>query len=294
MGHKEKYTQKNKSQLTRKVKKNVPTKNIQIKQKNKSLHTDKSEYVSLTNEKKRKIPPPVPRKQTKISMLIKITNHDGIGIRKYAEYPGKRTGTDVSFGQILKCSERKFYTYQNHVIRFYKLSDGRGWIHNFRRRNPNALNGLKEINSEYTNRKMNPNALDGLKDINSEYTNRKMKILEVGTAVTLMGLKKATKYNGKVGHICTLYNLAKKKYGVELVNGKILPIQPANITILEEKAKNKGLNKIDSEPTTFTKAKKITNRNSRKRKMKIDNDEIHTKGERTPLREDDKKKEKKT
>merc|ERR1712038_1827262 len=185
-----------------------------------------------------------------------------------------RTGTDVSFGQILKCSERKFYTYQNHVIRFYKLSDGRGWIHNFRRRNPNALNGLKEINSEYTN--------------------RKMKILEVGTAVTLMGLKKATKYNGKVGHICTLYNLAKKKYGVELVNGKILAIQPANITILEEKAKNKGLNKIDSEPTTFTKAKKITNRNSRKRKMKIDNDEIHTKGERTPLREDDKKKEKKT
>lgn len=291
--NKEKNVQKNKKQLTRKVKKNVPRKNIQREQKNKSLHADKSEHVPPMNANKRvnhirnkekniqknkgqetrKVPPSVSRKNTKISMLIKITNKDRIGIRKHPEYPGERTGVDVSLGQIFKCSQRKFYKYQNYKITFYKLSDGQGWIHNFRRRNPTALDGLKEIYSESIE--------------------RNMKDLKVGTAVTLKGLKKAAKHNGKIGHICTLYNLDKERYGVRLDNGKILAIQPANITMLKEKAKNKSLNKIDNEPTAFPKAKKITRDNSKKRKTKMNNDEIHTKGEIISRRKDDKREKEK-
>lgn len=59
----------------------------------------------------------------------------GIGIRKGPEYPGQRIGTSVVHGQtVWVTQEIEITVVHNHITykrMFYKLEDGRGWIHDF-------------------------------------------------------------------------------------------------------------------------------------------------------------------
>ena len=53
----------------------------------------------------------------------------GVGVRVRPEYPGTRTGTSVNSGDMVAFTETRAAQHDGRVIRFYKLADGRGWIH---------------------------------------------------------------------------------------------------------------------------------------------------------------------
>jgi len=65
-------------------------------------------------------------------------NHDGpgVGIRRTPTYPGERTGEAVSPGEVVAISDFDEGTHldadgKSHYIYFYRLADGRGWVHGF-------------------------------------------------------------------------------------------------------------------------------------------------------------------
>ena len=60
----------------------------------------------------------------------------GIGIRQAAAYPGVQTGDSVSAPEILPFTSSSMLDHTHidgntYGITFYKLADGRGWIHDF-------------------------------------------------------------------------------------------------------------------------------------------------------------------
>eukprot|EP00463_Aulacantha_scolymantha_P003417 TRINITY_DN4284_c0_g1_i1.p1 TRINITY_DN4284_c0_g1~~TRINITY_DN4284_c0_g1_i1.p1 ORF type:complete len:255 (-),score=32.83 TRINITY_DN4284_c0_g1_i1:52-816(-) len=81
---------------------------------------------------------------TTTQVRIKVANKNGISIRKHPIYPGERVGINVKKNEIISYNEKKKFRYRSYSITFYKLSDGRGWIHNFNPRAPNALDGIIE------------------------------------------------------------------------------------------------------------------------------------------------------
>jgi len=65
-------------------------------------------------------------------------DHDGPGvaIRDAPFYPGKRTRKQISAGHMVAVSEFKRISHidadrKSHIIKFYRLADGRGWVHDF-------------------------------------------------------------------------------------------------------------------------------------------------------------------
>lgn len=110
-----------------------------------------------------------------------------------------------------------------------------------------------------------------------------MENFKIGTAVVVKGLKNMKKYNGKDGHICTVYNPAKGKYGVKLVgDGNLLALSPVNLVkselkndndIKEKKHKNKR-NQVKREQLSSkkmqTKVQSLRNKGKKaQRKSKI-------------------------
>jgi hypothetical protein len=60
----------------------------------------------------------------------------GIGIRRAAAYPGEHTGDKVKHNEILPYTSSSMLDYTHtdgnvYSITFYRLADGRGWIHDF-------------------------------------------------------------------------------------------------------------------------------------------------------------------
>ena len=60
----------------------------------------------------------------------------GVGIRHAAAYPGERTGESVKAGELMAFTETATVQHDHsdgnsYAITFYKLADGRGWVHDF-------------------------------------------------------------------------------------------------------------------------------------------------------------------
>lgn len=71
--------------------------------------------------------------------LVRIKHN--VAIRKTPAFPGMRTGSYAKKGQDLRCDNTKESQYthtdeKTYTITFYRLSDGRGWLHNFNPANP--------------------------------------------------------------------------------------------------------------------------------------------------------------
>jgi len=65
----------------------------------------------------------------------------GVGIRHAAAYPGERTGESIEAGELVAFTEMATVQHdhsdgKSYAITFYRLADGRGWVHDF---NPNKL-----------------------------------------------------------------------------------------------------------------------------------------------------------
>ena len=63
------------------------------------------------------------------------------GIRKKGTYPGDRTGQSVEAGAVvafksIKTVQHRHSDGQDYTITLYELSDGRGWLHDFKSKNP--------------------------------------------------------------------------------------------------------------------------------------------------------------
>jgi len=74
---------------------------------------------------------------------VEVHNINGIGIRKDPVFPGKRIGAKVNCGEVVAYDDTTIYDYKGYFIKFYKLSDGRGWIHNFIPADPRAMMGVR-------------------------------------------------------------------------------------------------------------------------------------------------------
>jgi len=84
------------------------------------------------------------RRQQTCGQLM-VNNLNGIGIRVEAALGGKRIGTKVSFGDKFFFTHTRTQNNKGRVITFYKLDDGRGWIHNFVSKTPDTLDGVKVL-----------------------------------------------------------------------------------------------------------------------------------------------------
>jgi len=74
-----------------------------------------------------------------------MCNHPkGVAIRKAPAYPGESIGEGLRSGQMSAYNETTNFEFEGHNITFYKLSDGRGWVHNYIPNDPSALNGVIE------------------------------------------------------------------------------------------------------------------------------------------------------
>lgn len=79
---------------------------------------------------------------------VVITFKNGMNLRAGPAYPGERVegaGSVLRQGRIVSYSGLEVVTYQGHPIRFYQLTDGKGWIHNYNPKQPDALNAVSEI-----------------------------------------------------------------------------------------------------------------------------------------------------
>ena len=64
-----------------------------------------------------------------------------MGIRLAAAYPGERTGESVEAGQVVAFTKTATVQHdhsdgKSYAITFYRLADGRGWVHDFDREKP--------------------------------------------------------------------------------------------------------------------------------------------------------------
>ena len=60
----------------------------------------------------------------------------GVAVRRAAAYPGERTGVDVEAGEVVAFSETATVQHahsdgNSYAITFYRLAEGRGWVHDF-------------------------------------------------------------------------------------------------------------------------------------------------------------------
>jgi len=65
----------------------------------------------------------------------------GVDIRNMASYHGERTGESVKAGELVAFTETATVQHDHsdgnsYAITFYRLADGRGWVHDF---HPNKL-----------------------------------------------------------------------------------------------------------------------------------------------------------
>ena len=65
----------------------------------------------------------------------------GVGIRHAAAYPGERTGESVEAGELVAFTETATVQHDHsdgnsYAITFYRLADGRGWVHDFKSNKP--------------------------------------------------------------------------------------------------------------------------------------------------------------
>jgi len=75
---------------------------------------------------------------------VVINYKNGVRIRKNPEYPGEGT-IALRKGEIVAYCDQTTVEYQDHSIKFYELTDDRGWVHNYNPDVPEALNGVLEI-----------------------------------------------------------------------------------------------------------------------------------------------------
>ena len=71
-----------------------------------------------------------------VSSIRYVPDGPGVAIRDAPFYPGKRTLEQIYAGRIVAVSEFKRITHidadrKPHTITFYRLADGRGWVHDF-------------------------------------------------------------------------------------------------------------------------------------------------------------------
>lgn len=83
------------------------------------------------------------------SINVRVTAANGIAIRKEPEYPGTRLINDEgpNCGDILECTKKEIFFWNNQHIQFYQLANGQGWIHNYIRNKKKCI-GLEEIGDE--------------------------------------------------------------------------------------------------------------------------------------------------
>lgn len=73
---------------------------------------------------------------------IKVNSNMGVLIHKTVSYPGQKIGQILEYGKIVSYDQTATYNHLGHPITFYRLSDGRGWIHNYIASDPKGLNGV--------------------------------------------------------------------------------------------------------------------------------------------------------
>ncbi len=60
---------------------------------------------------------------------------DGVSVRKTAAYPGNRTSESLDSGETFEFTDTNLVKHEHsgveRIITFYKLADGRGWVHDF-------------------------------------------------------------------------------------------------------------------------------------------------------------------
>jgi len=66
-------------------------------------------------------------------------------VRRSAAFPGVRTSDRVSVGEAVAFMESETLQHEHHdgqsyPIKFFKLADGRGWVHDFNEEDPSQPN----------------------------------------------------------------------------------------------------------------------------------------------------------
>lgn len=65
----------------------------------------------------------------------------GVGIRREPVYPGERAVEGLRAGEVIAFTETATFQYshsdgKSYTITFYRLADGRGWVHDFDPKKP--------------------------------------------------------------------------------------------------------------------------------------------------------------
>lgn len=75
---------------------------------------------------------------------IKIKYRNGVEIIRFPQYPSVSTGHRLNYGDVVSIYQMASQNYMGYKIAFYRLSDKRGWVHNFIAASPGEGNRVIE------------------------------------------------------------------------------------------------------------------------------------------------------
>jgi len=92
---------------------------------------------------------------TPIFQLFVLFKLFGADVRRSAAYPGVRTSDSVAAGEAASFIQSEAVQHEHgdgqlYSINFYKLADGRGWVHDFNSDDPSQPICTVMVNASYS------------------------------------------------------------------------------------------------------------------------------------------------